>query len=465
MTVATSPAVQTKPQAFTYVSRSTPPPAAVSGPTRVTSIDALRGFDMFWIMGPEIGHALVLGFAALILGGKEYVPQWLRYNLDHPRWTGFSAWDMIMPLFLFIVGVAMPFSIGRRLEQGDGRGAIYFKALRRVMLLWILGMISQGNLLDFRLDRLRLYSNTLQSIAAGYLIATIVLVELRNWRWQIGVTAGLLVLYWACMAFIPFHGHRGEYTEQGNLGILLDKAILNGWTYNWIVGGAIAAAVAIMIITVGTWCTSSARLSQKIIGAAVVAGLVVWMLIAAFGVDRNLVFDFQDRTTYAWILGSISFGATVMMGVLAGQLLKSSLAGWTKVGILLAAGAGCLALGWGWNMIPTPMGMPIIKHIWTSSMALWAGGWSLLLLALFYAVIDVVGLRAWSFVFVVIGANAILAYMANNLFNIRGIGARLFGGLTKHFGQGADFGLTLLTFALMWAGMWFLYRKRVFLRV
>src|SRR5438477_568276 len=176
MTVATSPAVQTKPLSQTYISRSTPPPAAVSGPTRVTSIDALRGFDMFWIMGPEIGHALVLGFAALILGGKEHVPEWLRYNLDHPRWTGFSAWDMIMPLFLFIVGVAMPFSIGRRLEQGDGRSAIYFKALRRVVILWIFGLISQGNLLDFRLDHLRLYSNTLQSIASGYLIATIVLV-------------------------------------------------------------------------------------------------------------------------------------------------------------------------------------------------------------------------------------------------------------------------------------------------
>jgi len=166
MTVATSPAVQTKPQAFTYVSRSTPPPAAVSGPTRITSIDALRGFDMFWIMGPEMGHALVLSFAALVLGGKQNIPQWLAYNLNHPRWTGFSAWDMIMPLFLFIVGVAMPFSLGRRLEEGAPRSSIYFKALRRVVILWIFGLISQGNLLDFRLDRLRLYSNTLQSIAA-----------------------------------------------------------------------------------------------------------------------------------------------------------------------------------------------------------------------------------------------------------------------------------------------------------
>src|ERR1051325_957967 len=268
------------------------------------------------------------------------------------------------------------------------------------------------------------------------------------------------------MAFIGFRGHgAGDYTEQGNLGIVLDKAILNGWDYHWIVGGAIAAGIVIMIIIVGTWRTSSARLSQKIIASAVVSALVLWVLIAAFRVDRNLVFDFQDRTTYAWILGSISFGATVMMGVLAGQLLKSSLDGWTKVGILLGAGLGCLALGWTWNKIPTPMGVPIIKHIWSSSMALWAGGWSLLLLAVFYGVIDVIGLRAWSFVFVVIGANAILAYMANNLFNIRGIGARLFGGLTKHFGTGADFGLAVMTFALTWAGMLFLYRKKVFLRV
>jgi predicted acyltransferase len=326
-------------------------------------------------------------------------------------------------------------------------------------------MISQGNLLDFKLDRLRLYSNTLQSIAAGYLIATIVLVELRNWRWQIGVTAGLLVLYWACMAFIPFQGHRADYSEQGNLGILLDKKILNGWTYGWIVGGAVVAGATIMIIAVGTWRTSRARLSQKIIAMSATALAVLWMIIAAVRVDRSFVVDFQDRTTYAWILASISFGATVMMGVLAGQLLKSSLDGWTKVGILAAGGLVCLALGWIWNLIPTPIGMPIIKHIWTSSMALWAGGWSLLLLALFYGVIDVLGWRAWSFVFIVIGANAILAYIANKLFNIGGIGRNLFGGLTKHFGSGADFGLAVLTFALMWAGMWFLYRKRVFLRV
>src|SRR6266699_1234181 len=129
MTVASPPAVYPRTE-------TRPKPAAVSGPTgappRITSIDALRGFDMFWIMGPELGHWLVLSFAALVLGGKQNIPEWLAYNLNHPRWTGFSAWDMIMPLFLFIVGAATPFSIGRRLEEGAGRTSIYVKALRRV---------------------------------------------------------------------------------------------------------------------------------------------------------------------------------------------------------------------------------------------------------------------------------------------------------------------------------------------
>lgn len=367
------------------------------------SIDALRGFDMFWIMGPYVGHKMVLGISKWIWGSKEAWPAWIRYHFDHPRWEGFAAWDLIMPLFLFVVGVAMPFSIGRRIDEGASRTSIYLKMIRRVALLWILGMISQGNLLEFKLDRLRLYSNTLQSIAAGYLIATIVLVELRSIRWHFAVTAGLIVLYWALMSFVPFQGHRGEYGEQTNLAILIDKALLG---------------------------------------------------------------HFQDGTTYTWILSSLGFGATVMMGVLAGELLKSvSLDGWTKAGILAASGAACLALGWGWKLLPLPIGMPMIKHIWSGPMILWAGGWSLLLLALFYAIIDVVGFKAWAYFFVVIGANAIVAYMSQKLFNIWGIAQTWFGGATTHLGRAGDFWLAVAATGMTWVGLWLLYRKKIFLRV
>jgi predicted acyltransferase len=289
------------------------------------------------------------------------------------------------------------------MEEGAGRVEVYLRMLRRVALLWILGMIAQGNLLEFKVASLRLYSNTLQAIAAGYLISTIVMVEVRNWRWQMGVTAALMVVFWGVMAFVPFQGHRGEYTEQGNLAILIDKAVLG---------------------------------------------------------------QFQDRTTYTWILSSLGFGATVMMGVLAGELIKAeSFGGWRKVIILGAVGIGCLALGRIWNRLPAPVGMPIIKHIWTSSMVLWSGGWCLLLLAGFYAVIDVMGFRAWAYFFVVIGANAILAYMAQKLFNVRGISTSWFGGLTAHLGRGAEFGLAVCTMGLTWLGLWILYRKRIFVRV
>src|SRR5450432_3293394 len=102
--------------------------AAAAAPERVLAIDALRGFDMFWIAGPDLGHALVTSVLVLLIGP---LPDWLSYQLDHPKWLGFSAWDMIMPLFLFIVGAAMPFSVQRRIDAGDGHSAIYLRALRR----------------------------------------------------------------------------------------------------------------------------------------------------------------------------------------------------------------------------------------------------------------------------------------------------------------------------------------------
>src|SRR4051794_16898217 len=139
MTVASPPAVYPR-------SETRPKPAAVSGPTapppRITSIDALRGFDMFWIMGPYVGYKMVHGLSKWIWGSRELSPAWIRYHFDHAPWEGFAAWDLIMPLFLFVVGVAMPFSIGRRIDEGASRTSIYLKMIRRVIILWILGMIS-----------------------------------------------------------------------------------------------------------------------------------------------------------------------------------------------------------------------------------------------------------------------------------------------------------------------------------
>ena len=358
---------------------------------RIMSVDALRGFDMFWIAG---GGPLVMEFFKLF---ANPLPPWLGRHLDHVEWEGFVGWDLIMPLFLFIVGAAMPFSFGKRLARGDSRGSIYRKVIYRVVVLWVLGMIAQGHLLAFDLSNLQLYSNTLQAIAAGYLISAIALVELPV-RWQAALTGALLVVFWALMAFVPVPGHgAGVFTPDGNLAMWIDKALLG---------------------------------------------------------------PFRDGTHYTWIFSSLGFAATVLIGVLSGHLLRSQLPGRRKALLLTAAGFGCLLAGWLWGFA-----FPIIKHIWTSSMVLWSGGWCLLLLALFYWLIDVLGCRRWAFPFTVLGMNAIVAYMAPDIIPFSLISNTLFAGLAKHLGMFGNFLVAFGTFGVLWLGVYHLYRRRIFIRI
>jgi len=363
----------------------------VASSERLLSIDALRGFDMFWIMG---GAPFVMDFFRWF---ANPLPAWLERQFDHVPWQGFVAWDLIMPLFLFTVGVAMPFSVGKRMAMGETRGRIYRKVCTRAVILWLLGMVAQGHLLLFDWHNLQFYSNTLQAIAAGYLIGSIALVELSV-RWQAGLCGALLAVYWALLRFVPVPGHgAGMLTPDVNVAMWIDKGILG---------------------------------------------------------------RFQDGTTYTWILSSLGFGATVLMGMLAGHLLRSSRPGPRKALWLALSGVACLAAGWAWGFA-----MPIIKHIWTSSMVLWSGGWCLLLLALFYWAIDVRGYRRWAFFFVVIGMNAIIAYMAPDLIPFTEISTTFFGGLARHLGM---FGNALVSFGamgLLWLPLYYLYRNRTFIRI
>ncbi len=358
---------------------------------RIVSVDALRGFDMFWIAG---GGPLVMALCKLF---SNPLPNSLERQFDHVPWVGFVGWDLIMPLFLFIVGVAMPMSIGKRLERGDSRTRIYRKVIYRVGVLWVLGMVAQGHLLAFDLNNLQFYSNTLQSIAAGYLISSIALVELPV-RWQGALCGGLLVIYWALMRFIPVPGHpAGVLLPDTNLAMYIDKALLG---------------------------------------------------------------KFQDGTTYTWLLSSLAFGAQVLMGVLAGHLLRSKLSGTRKTLWLAGSGLGCLLAGWLWSFA-----FPIIKHIFSSSMVLWAGGWCLLLLAFFYWVIDVRGYRRWASFFIVFGANAIVSYMAPDIINFFQISQTVFAGLARHLGVLGDVLLTAGAVGILWSGLYYMYRERIFVRI
>jgi predicted acyltransferase len=364
---------------------------AVKAGQRLESLDALRGFDMFWIIGGE------WIFGSLHEISDSPLTRFIQHQLQHVEWQGFRFWDLIMPLFLFIVGAAMPFSFAKRLARGDSRSKLFFHIFLRFIILFILGMIAQGHLLQYDLSKLHLYSNTLQAIAAGYLIGSILLLKF-NIKWQIGITGGLLLLFWAMMAWIPVPGYgAGRLTPEGNLAMYLDKLLLG---------------------------------------------------------------PFQDGTNYTWILSSLAFTCTVMLGVMGGLLLRSRKPQREKVLWLLGAGVVSLGLGAIWSIW-----FPIIKHLWTSSFVLFSGGICLILLGLFYLVIDVWDFRRWAFPFKVIGMNAIFVYMITRLFDFRNIGNIFVGGLADRLQSWNALIQGLAGFLVIWLILFWMYRKKTFVKI
>jgi len=358
---------------------------------RILSIDALRGFDMFWIAG---GTPLVLALAKVFVNPP---PEWLSRQFEHKLWNGFSAEDLIMPLFLFVVGAAMPFSFSRRIEQGQSRRGLYLKVIRRVAILWVLGMIMQGHLLEYNVSKLHFFSNTLQAIAVGYAVAAVVMLNL-SMVWQIATIAVLLVTYWLLMVLVPVPG-------QG-AGVIEPEANLARW------------------------------------------------------IDEMILGRFRDGVHYTWILSGLGFAATVLLGVMSGHLLRSQRSGWRKVAMLLGLGVGSLVAGRIWGIW-----FPINKHVWSSSMVLWAGGWSFLLLAVFYLLIDVLRWRAWAFPLVVIGANAITAYTIGKFLDFNNTSNVLVGKLAPHLGAWGEFVQKLVALAALWLVLWYLYRNKTFIRI
>jgi len=273
---------------------------------------------------------------------------------------------------------------------------VYRRIARRLVLLWIFGMIAQGNLLEFNLDTLHLFSNTLQAIAVGYLIAAVAVLHLTL-PLQALLAAALLAAYWLLMMFVPAPGlAAGTLEPDANLALWLDEFILRG---------------------------------------------------------------FRDGTSYAWILPGFGFGGTVLLGVFGGHVLRQE--SWSprrRLLVLTGMGLACLAGGWLWGLH-----FPIIKHLWTSSMVLWAGGWSFLLLAAFYLVVDIWHWERWTFPFIVIGSNAILIYMAVHVVDV--------GGWLEDFWTTGDPGV--IAQVLIAAGavlvffvpLYLLYRFKIFLRV
>ncbi|MCM1110235.1 MAG: DUF5009 domain-containing protein [Clostridium sp.] len=363
------------------------PPTTNQG-GRLASLDILRGFDLFM---------LVFLQPILVAIGRVYTAPWyasLMYQLDHEVWEGFRCWDLVMPLFLFMVGAAMPFSIAKYRGNPEGRGPLYRRIARRFLLLFLLGMIVQGNLLGFDPERIFIYNNTLQSIAVGYLIAALILLNTRNVARQVGCTLLLLVLYSVAMALF------GDWSPRGNF---------------------------------------------------------------AFAVDEAVIGRFRGDLTYTWVWSSLTFGASVMLGALAGELMRNTRRlPRPRIALLLAlAGAGLVVAG----LALSPL-EPIIKRLWTSSMTLFAGGLSTLLMALAYWIVDVRGWSRGLGWLKIYGMNSITAYCLGEVINFRSIVASLSYGLRPRLGDDwYGVWLTFGNFLILGLILLYMYRRRIFLKI
>ena len=374
-----------------------------SSSKRLESLDALRGFDLFFLvaLGPLM-HSLA----------RTANMEWLNESMwvfSHASWEGFSPWDLIMPLFLFMSGISMPFSLSRYKSISDKRPLLR-RLAKRILLLWIFGMMCQGNLLALDPNTIYLYSNTLQAIATGYLI-TALLFLFTSRRTQIITAVVLLLVYWTAMQFITVDGYGGgNYTPQGNLAEWIDNTVLGRFRDT----------------------------AQVIDGKVVIA----------------------DWYHYTWILSSLNFGVTVLTGLFAGYIAKDKTEEKKKLKLYFGTGITMVIAGWLWNFQ-----MPVIKTIWTSSMVLVSSGYCFLLMGLFYYWIDYKGHRSGITWLKVYGMNSIVAYMLANVVNFRCIGESLFYGLEQYMGSYYSFLMTLWNIGAVYVIIWFMYKRGIFLKV
>lgn len=374
-------------------------PVKVNKP-RLMSLDALRGFDMFWILG---GEALFGGL--LILTGWAGW-QWGDEQMHHSQWHGFQFYDLIFPLFIFLSGMALGLS-PKRLDKlpMKERLPVYRHGIKRLFLLLLLGILYNhgwGTGAPVDPEKIR-YASVLGRIAFAWFFAALLVwhTSLRN---QIIVALGILLGYGAMQLWLPFPGGQaGVLSPTQSINAYVDSVLLPGISY-------------------------------------------------------------QGRTPDPeGLLSTIPAIVNALAGVFVGHfIVKSHPKGeWVKVGLLATAGGAWLALGWLLDGV-----IPVNKELWTSSFVLVTSGWSMILLALFYALVDVLKWQKAAFFFVVIGTNAIIIYLASSLVDWKYIAQSVFGGLVAALPQSAQaLAAVISLLAVQWLVLYWMYRRKIFFRI
>ena len=307
---------------------------------RLASLDILRGTDIFFLT--------VICVVVESINRAWPLPKALMAQFGHPSWVGFTVLDMVMPLFIFMCGAALPLALPKRLEADGSAGWRYWRhVFGRVALLWVLGMVSQGEIMSFDLHRISFFNNTLQTIACGYLISAAVMLLKSH-------VARVVIAFALAVGYTVFLHTCGDMTPAGNAAVVYEVKFLT------------------LFYPDATWHP--------------VSQIANWH--------------------YTWWTTIPIFGFMGLAGAFATELVKGGLTPYRKAGALAGVGAGLLALGGVFATFD-----PVIKHIFTASFTFLAMGVSFLLYALFYWIFDILGVRRGTGLLALFGRHSLLAYM------------------------------------------------------
>jgi predicted acyltransferase len=350
--------------------------------------------------------------------------KFLAFHQTHAEWAGCSLHDLIQPSFTFLVGVALPFSLASRLARGQSLLRLTLHAAWRATLLVLLGVFLRSM---HHPQTNFTFEDTLSQIGLGYFFLFLLGLVLPRWWWL--ALAVILIGYWAAFALYPLPGPHFDYHLAG---------VAPDWKYNY---------------------TGFAAHWNKNTNLA--WAFDRWFL-NLFPREKEFTHNDGGYATLSFIptLG------TMILGLVAGGWLRGGGSQRGKIGRLVLAGAACLAAGLAADYVGL---CPIVKRIWTPSWVLFSGGWCFLLLAAFYLVMDVAGLRAWAFPLRVIGLNSIAAYCMAHLFH-----AFIVDSFNTHLGKDVfgtwgppyvPFAYGLAVLAVYWLILFWMYRRRIFLKI
>ena len=395
------------------------PSAGVLPVTRVTSIDAFRGLVMFLMLAETMRlWTLHDAFPASRFWAV------VAYNTTHVPWQGCSLHDLIQPAFSFLAGASLPFSIASRRNRGESFGRMLRHAIWRSLALIFLGIFLRS------LHRPQTYwtfEDTLTQIGLGY--TSLFLLAFASVRVQVLAFAAILVGFWAAFAAYPAPGPGFDYTQVG---------VPANWPHLY------------------TGFLSHFNKNSNLSWA-----FDVWFLNLF---PRESPFRFNGG---GWsTLSFIPTLATMMLGLWSGAWLKTGRAVSEKLKGLVAAG---VALAFAGLVLQWLHVCPIVKRIWTSSYTMYSGGLVILLLAGFYALIELKGWKRWSFPLLVIGANSIAIYVMSWTMEefissalIRHLGSAPFAVFGPPF-EPVLRGMGVLI--VFWLILLWMYRRKIFLRI